>query len=258
MAQLTIEKTYQDGETPTQLDIDNIIDSIETFLNVTQLASDNIQDASITASTVFSDGSITAGKIAASAVTTAKILDGAVTAGKFQESAITTAKITDANVTTAKIAASTITADNFGANSITPSKLYDDASIGGTRATVSGSNSTTPSYTGSVTPSGLNRYLMVLLDADSIMTSLSYPINPVAVINIAGGIIDSQVLSPTYTSLAASTATLRIHFPACSIRHLYPTFYADQITKVGVYATGAGSGTASINNLASTYVLEIQ
>jgi hypothetical protein len=49
-------------------------------------------------------GAITADKIAASAVTTAKILDANVTAGKIASDAVITAKILDANVTAAKLA----------------------------------------------------------------------------------------------------------------------------------------------------------
>ena len=49
-------------------------------------------------------GAITADKIAANAVTTAKILDANITAGKIASDAVITAKILDANVTAAKLA----------------------------------------------------------------------------------------------------------------------------------------------------------
>lgn len=52
---------------------------------------------------------INAGKIAADAVTTVKILDSNVTAAKLASNAVTTVKITDANVTTAKIADANVT-----------------------------------------------------------------------------------------------------------------------------------------------------
>lgn len=54
-------------------------------------------------------GSITAAKLAADAVTTAKILDANVTAGKLAADAVETAKILNANVTTAKIADANVT-----------------------------------------------------------------------------------------------------------------------------------------------------
>ena len=114
MSKLKITKTYQDGVTPTQTDIDNIVDSIETFINVTKLSGENIQDNSINALQVFAPESITAGKLANFSITTDKIADGAVTAGKLQEGAITTAKIADGAVTTSKIADGAVTLDKLG------------------------------------------------------------------------------------------------------------------------------------------------
>ncbi len=47
MPTLTITKTYQDGNVLTEADLDNIKDSIETFINVTKLDDDNLQDNGI-------------------------------------------------------------------------------------------------------------------------------------------------------------------------------------------------------------------
>src|SRR5574343_9573 len=122
MPSLSIEKTYQDGATPTSADLDNICDSLETFLNVTKLGSDNIADNSITASSTLVAGSITADKIQNLAVTTAKIADNAATAAKFATGAVTTAKITDANVTTAKIANEAVTSAKLADGAVTAAK----------------------------------------------------------------------------------------------------------------------------------------
>lgn len=98
MGTLSITKHWLNGQILLESDLDYIKNDTETFLNVTKLDDDNIQDAGITASSKLVDGSISSAKIAASAVTTAKIADGAVT----------TAKILDANVTYAKLAADVI------------------------------------------------------------------------------------------------------------------------------------------------------
>jgi microcystin-dependent protein len=47
MPTLTITKTYQDGNVLSEADLDNIKDSIETFINVTKLDDDNLQDNGI-------------------------------------------------------------------------------------------------------------------------------------------------------------------------------------------------------------------
>lgn len=119
MPNLTIEKTYEDGVTPTSADFDNICDSLETFLNVTKLGADNIADNSITASSTFVAESISADKIQNLAVTTAKIVDNAVIAAKFATGAVTTAKIADANITTAKIADASVTSAKLDDGAVT-------------------------------------------------------------------------------------------------------------------------------------------
>jgi hypothetical protein len=62
MPTLTITKTYQDGDILLESDLDNIKDDVETFLNVTKLDGDNLQN-----------GSIDTDQLAASAVTAAKL-----------------------------------------------------------------------------------------------------------------------------------------------------------------------------------------
>ena len=61
-------------------------------------------DGSVEIAAAVADGSVTAAKIAANAVETAKIKDANVTAGKLAANSVITAKILDANVTLAKLA----------------------------------------------------------------------------------------------------------------------------------------------------------
>lgn len=143
MPTLTITKTYADGDTLFEADLDNIKDDIENFLNVTKINDDNIQSAGITGSTKLVDasvssaklasGSVTTSKINDAAVTTAKIADESITAAKFPgstiatsylaDSAVTTAKIADANVTAVKLAAPVIavsaSSGSFSSSSLT-------------------------------------------------------------------------------------------------------------------------------------------
>jgi hypothetical protein len=109
MASINISRTYADGVTLFEADLDAICESVEAFINTTKLNDDNIQDAGITASTKLVDGTVTAPKLASDSVTTAKITDANVTAAKLASDSVTTAKILDANVTTAKIADAAIT-----------------------------------------------------------------------------------------------------------------------------------------------------
>ena len=60
-------------------------------------------DGSVEIAVAVANGSVTAAKIAANAVETAKIKDANVTAAKLATDAVTTIKITDANVTPAKL-----------------------------------------------------------------------------------------------------------------------------------------------------------
>lgn len=113
MPAISISKTYADGDILFESDLDTIREDIETFLNVTKIDDDNIQDSGITASSKLVDATVTAAKLAADSVTTtkiadlnvttAKINDLAVTAAKLGASAVETAKINDSAVTTAKI-----------------------------------------------------------------------------------------------------------------------------------------------------------
>jgi microcystin-dependent protein len=79
---LSITKLYADNTELTEAHLDAMKESIETYINVTGLTGDNIQDNSIT-SAELQTSSVTESKIAANAVVTTKILDGAVTMAKL-------------------------------------------------------------------------------------------------------------------------------------------------------------------------------
>jgi predicted peroxiredoxin len=76
---------------------------------------------------VIKDGIVITAKLAADAVTTAKILDANVTAAKLAADAVTTAKILDANVTAAKLAADAVTTVKILDANVTAAKLADGA-----------------------------------------------------------------------------------------------------------------------------------
>ncbi len=99
MATITITKQWANGQILLEADLDFIKSDIETFINVTKLNDDNIQNAGITASSKLIDGTISTGKLQNAAVTDTKLATNAVT----------TIKITDANVTAAKLAADVFT-----------------------------------------------------------------------------------------------------------------------------------------------------
>lgn len=68
---------------------------------------------------------VTAAKIAADAVTTAKILDANVTAAKLASDSVTTVKILDANVTEGKIADDAVTGDKIADDAIVNAHILD-------------------------------------------------------------------------------------------------------------------------------------
>lgn len=82
MPLLTIDKQYDDGVVLTEAQLDAMVDSIETFVNITKLDSDNLQNQAVIES-----------KIASNAVTTAALAPGAVTGAKVSDGSITRAKL---------------------------------------------------------------------------------------------------------------------------------------------------------------------
>jgi hypothetical protein len=127
MSSLSTTRSYDDGEVLVRADLDAFLDDIETFLNVTKINDDNIQNSGITGSTKLLNSSVTAGKLAADSVTTLKIADSNVTTAKIADENVTTAKIADLNVTTAKINDLAVTTGKLAADAVTNAKLADDA-----------------------------------------------------------------------------------------------------------------------------------
>lgn len=133
MSQLTTRRQYAASQPLLKSDLDAFIDDIETFINVIGLGNDNLQTASITASTViidntlpnskFANGAFTTAKIADSNVTTAKLADSSVTTAKVDALAVTTAKIADSAVTTAKIADGILPFTHFVSEGMTSGSL---------------------------------------------------------------------------------------------------------------------------------------
>ena len=121
MPQISLTKSYADGQSLFESDLDNIKDGIETFLNVTKIDSENIQDGGITTAKLAT-GAVTAAKIASGAVTTAKIATGAVTTAKIASSAVTADKIASSAVTTDKLASSAVTTAKIASEAVTIAK----------------------------------------------------------------------------------------------------------------------------------------
>jgi len=116
MATLTITKSYVENEVLSASDIDNIINSVEAFVNTTGLNDDNINSESITASSKIKTASITTSKIADSAVTTAALGTDSILTPKINNSAVTANKIAD--------------------NTLLKSKFYSQAPLAGPGTTI--------------------------------------------------------------------------------------------------------------------------
>lgn len=114
MPTLDISRTYNTAEVLDEVDLDNIVDGIETFVNTTKLDDDNIQDDGITASDKLVDDSVTGDKLHTNVADAStielssnalQVKDAGITAAKLATNAVTTVKITAANVTRAKLEA---------------------------------------------------------------------------------------------------------------------------------------------------------
>lgn len=159
MAQLDIRRNYATGEVLLQQDLDAIVDDLETFLNYTKLNDDNIQDASITASTKVEAASINGPKFKNNAITTAKLASDSVTTDSIYDAAVTTAKLATDSVNTDQLAASAVTTSKFDASAITAAKMSSNYATSHTIGQVGGSSGDTVSAT--ITTSG--RPVMIFL-----------------------------------------------------------------------------------------------
>lgn len=171
MAQIVVSKTYADGDILFEADLDAIKDSIETFLNVTKINDDNLQDQGIDGSTKLADLSVTSAKLAANAVTTSKLASNAVTADKLAANSVTTSKIIDEAVTAAKLADGSITTSKLEARAI--STDGSDPGLGGISTNlISQTRTSTGDYTNTITltVSG-NSPVIVMLNRGAVVVS---------------------------------------------------------------------------------------
>ena len=83
MATLNVRREYADGDILLESDLDAFLDDIETFLNVTKLDDDNLQDLGITGSTKLKNASVTNNKMASNSVDSTQIVDDSVLGTKL-------------------------------------------------------------------------------------------------------------------------------------------------------------------------------
>jgi len=104
----------------------------------------------------ITDLNVTTAKLAASAVTTAKIADLNVSTDKLAAGAVTTAKITDLNVTTAKIADLGVTAAKLAVDAVTTTKILNNNVTLAKIETIAGGTILGNSTSSAASPSALN------------------------------------------------------------------------------------------------------
>lgn len=113
MAILSIPVTYADGDTLYKSDLDNIVESVETLINVTKLDTENFSSQGVTASTKIQSGSITSDKLAPLSISAAKIVDAAVQSGNIVDGTILTASIADSTIASSNIVDASLTTDEI-------------------------------------------------------------------------------------------------------------------------------------------------
>ena len=121
------------------------------------------------ASSVPDDGSITTAKLAANAVTTAKIDPLAVTNGKIADNAVTTAKIVDNAVNNSKLGNDSVTGSNIADNAVATEHITDSsvtaAKLASGVQTTINNNADNRVITGSGTANTLNAESSVTIDS---------------------------------------------------------------------------------------------
>lgn len=158
MPTLTITKTYDDEQVLTEAMLDDIKDSIETFVNTTKLNADNIQA-----------GGVGTTQLANSAVSTDKLADNAVTAAKLSSSASVDAS-------------RAVGTDHIKDSAITSEKLSTDSnSILSSSLTSQSTSSTTfvdlTNLSVSITTRGRPVLIMAVSDAASAVTGSGFAFN---------------------------------------------------------------------------------
>lgn len=103
MSTLEITNRIKDGETSDESQLDDFCSSIETFVNITKLDAENIQDNSVV-NALFSDGSITTASIADASITPASLRDAVITSsanlsGTYSTSSLTLTQVSGLSAT---------------------------------------------------------------------------------------------------------------------------------------------------------------
>lgn len=125
MPTLSITKSYADDTILTEQQLDDLKESIETFVNTTKLDADNLQNDAV-GTAQLATGAVTAAKIGSSAVETAKINDAAVTTAKINDAAVTQAKMAARTSSASPGAAGTVVISGSSGSAITLSTSYVD------------------------------------------------------------------------------------------------------------------------------------
>jgi len=242
MALITVLKTYQDGTVLFEADLDNIKESIETFLNVTKINDDNIQDAGITGSTKLVNSSVTAAKLAASAVETAKINDLAVTTAKLADLSVTTGKLADLGVTTGKLAAESVTQAKraaLGQQSSSHSGNFTTTSgslVDVTNLSVSITTTGRPVFIGLIGRGGGNTSYLSAANAGDIASAL------LSIVRDSTSVLDSSIYTRSDGGASATIQT-----PVSVLNHVDVPSAGTYTYKVQV-ARGQASTTVTVLN----------
>lgn len=185
MATADIRRLYASGTTPTQPQLDAIVDDIETFINLTRLNDDNIQDESITASDKIIDGTLTNTKFMNDSVSTAKIVDNAASTEKFSDESVTAEKIADTNVTLVKIQDEAITTPKILDRNVTKPKMTSNVVVSSALSASIAAGSVLPSQGSAITNASVTittegNPVIIGFMSDGSNGDLSYDSNTVA------------------------------------------------------------------------------
>ena len=259
MATLTVTKNYADATILLSTDLDDIISSLETFFNTTQLSDENFQTSSITASEKIANDSITGDKMASAiadgttvqysssqfsvvsaSIDSTMLASSSVTGAKVADDAITAAKISaSAAITHAKRASRAVTTDGTdpGAGGISKSASCSAFS------TTSGTNTDVTNLAVTLTTNG--RPVMIFLESDGSGTASG----------IGGSTADYQItftldlirdgsttVYDTYFKLPRNpdsySGTMEGYIPPSSILHIDPVASGTYTYKVQVAKSG--------------------
>jgi len=136
MPEVSINRTYQDGQPLLEADLNNIKSAVTDLNNTTLYDDDNFQNSSITTDKL-QDNTVGVTQLGSNSVTSNKILANNITTAKLADSAVVTRAINDSAITTAKLATNSITTAAFDTSArLSASKVVAKSVFSGTKATV--------------------------------------------------------------------------------------------------------------------------